>query len=321
MKTTLLWISLFIGCISCSNTSQLANGEIDVELDGLRINYTIRGKGPIMIAGHLNSGKIGYELTLKPLEEKFTMVYYSPRGTGSSVSPKSIEEYKYEFLVEEIELLRKHLKTETVWIFGHSDQSLLGLQYAIEYPHHIAGLILSGTHFIPNEEEEKAEKLNFENERKQDAWFAQVINDLNYRYQFQTNIDSAGRDLTYASLSWWCYDSTSVKKVIPVFNAISQAGRRKAIDGQYPFSSPKASEQLINRTLHYQTRYAELKTKVFIIQGAYDTNNPPKLAEQLQQEIKNSELVFIEKAGHFPWVENSTESFDQIFSWLNTNGF
>lgn len=317
MKLTVLCISVWMCCISCSRKTPIDQGEFDAELDGLSINYTVRGKGPVLIAGHLNSGKIGYELTLKPLEKKFTMVYYSPRGTGKSESPETLAGYQSDYLVKELELLRKHLKSDEIWIFGHSDQSEIALQYAIEYPNHVAGLILSGTHFISNKAAERKEKLDFENERKQEAWFLQVLRDMDYTYTYQTNKDSLGRDLTYASLSWWCYDAASTEKVIPIYEAISNAGRRKPINGQFPFVNPHEKKEQVNRSYLYQARYSEIKTKVLILQGTHDTNNPPKLVENLHQQIPNSTLVFIEKSGHFPWVEEPMESFDEIFRWLD----
>ncbi len=316
MKSLFLLISTLLVCASCKSLGKHPNGGFDVELDGIKINYTIKGKGPVMIVGHPNSGKIGYELTLKPLEDKFTMVYYSPRGTGKSDSPATIEGYSYNYIINEIELLRKHLKEDSIWIFGHSDQSEIALQYAIDYPKNVRGLILSGTHFIESAEIERKEKRDFENERKQQLWFSEVINDLDYKYKYQTNTDSSGKDLTYASLRWWCYDSISSDKVIPIYDSITKAGRRKPIDGQFPFTSKVEFEKLVNRTQLYQSKYSEIKTNVLILQGKFDTNNPPKLAAKLNSKIPNSTLIFIEKAGHFPWVEQPSESFDKILSWL-----
>ncbi|KAA5305502.1 hypothetical protein, partial [Phocaeicola dorei] len=61
--------------ISCASNSKIENRNYTEKIDNLNINFTVRGKGPIMLIGHPSSGKIGYEMSLKPLEEKFTMVY------------------------------------------------------------------------------------------------------------------------------------------------------------------------------------------------------------------------------------------------------
>ncbi len=312
------FLFLIIGfCTSCASKYELENGEFDVELDGLMINYSVKGTGPIMIVGHLYSGKTGYEMTMQQLEDQFTMVYYSPRGTGNSEEPEQIENYQYEYLVEEIDLLRNHLNQESIWLFGHSDQSEIALQYTVDHPNNVAGLILSGTHFVENAEIEKIEKARFENERKEQLWFRQVVADISYRNTFQTSTDSTGRDLTYAPLKWWCYDSLSAEKVIPIYEAINQAGRRKPVNGKYAFTTQTERDQLANRTAEYQSRYGSINVPVLIIQGRLDTNNPPKFVRKLQSSLLNSELIFMEESGHFPWVEQPTASFTQIYEWLD----
>lgn len=301
---------------ACNNVNNIENGDFVVELDDINIEYTVKGNGPVMIAGHLNSGKIGYEMTLKPLEQHFTMVYYSPRGTGNSTAPESLEQYQYEFLVQEIDKLRKHLKQNKIWIFGHSDQSVIALQYAIDYPKNVEGLILTGTHYVEDYETESKLKKQFEQERKQQAWFKQVCNDWDYMVQFGTSTDSLGRDLTYTPIKWWCYDSATSAKVIPIVDEISKAGRRKPINNIQPFNTQEEYDRMEARIFKYQTKLGSVKARILILQGKYDTYNPPVLAEKLNEKLPNSKLVFIDKAGHFPWVEQEQLFFDALFDWL-----
>jgi proline iminopeptidase len=298
----------------------LLKGDFSAHIDSLNIHYTIKGSGPALFVGHLNSGKIGYERTLTALEDRFTMVYYDSRGTGKSEAPNKIDAYQYSHLVNEIELLRQHLELPEIWIFGHSDQSEIAMEYAIDHPNHIDGLILSGTHFVEENKKELLEKISFENERRRDPWFDQVVKDWEYRIDFQTLTDSLGRDLTYAPLKWWCFDSESALKVIPIYDLISQTGRRKAINGRSPFSTSEERQQLHERIYSYQERYNEIQCPTLIIQGAYDTNNPPKLVKKLQKKLSNSTLVMIPRSGHFPWIEQPESSFKAIFNWLNSEG-
>jgi proline iminopeptidase len=194
------------------------------------------------------------------------------------------------------------------------------MEYAIDHPNHIDGLILSGTHFVEENKKELLEKISFENERRRDPWFDQVVKDWEYRIDFQTLTDSLGRDLTYAPLKWWCFDSESALKVIPIYDLISQTGRRKAINGRSPFSTSEERQQLHERIYSYQERYNEIQCPTLIIQGAYDTNNPPKLVKKLQKKLSNSTLVMIPRSGHFPWIEQPESSFKAIFNWLNSEG-
>lgn len=66
-----------------ASTQELKNGNFTEKIDGISINYTIKGSGPVMFAGHPNSGKIGYELTLQPLEKNsqwFIMIHVEPEN-------------------------------------------------------------------------------------------------------------------------------------------------------------------------------------------------------------------------------------------------
>ena len=69
--------------IPCAAQKRFNNGNFVSKIDGINISYTIKGKEPVMIVGHPTSGKIGYELSLKLLENKFTIVYYDPREKRS----------------------------------------------------------------------------------------------------------------------------------------------------------------------------------------------------------------------------------------------
>lgn len=308
-------IVVFFFSLNLASCQNLTNGNYYEKIGDLKLNYTIRGKGPIMIVGHLSSGKIGYELTLKHLEKSFTMVYYEPRGTGKSEVPKTIEEYNQTFIVEEIENLRKKLNANKIWIFGHSDQSSVALEYALRFPKQTSGLILTGTGFIGTQQETYDRRAKYEKERaKESPWFAQVLKDWDYMIEHKTSTDENGKDLSDAPIKWWCYNEESSQKVIPIVKEITKAGRRKPINNQFSFETENERQKYLD----YQKQFPAIETKILIINGKYDTNNQPKYAEELQRVLPNSKLVLIEKSGHFPWIENSKKTFQEIENWLET---
>jgi proline iminopeptidase len=213
MKNQFPTFSIIIFLVFHSCTSKSEQGDFYEKIDGLYLNYTVKGNGPLMFVGHPNSGKIGYELTLKPLEGKFTMVYYNSRGTGKSEAPKKLADYNSDQLTKEIDLLRKKLGANKIWLFGHSDQSAIALQYAVEHPQSVSGLIITGTSFIGDMDETLKRKTDSENKRKDEsAWFSQVVEDWEYMYVNKTDTDKSGRNLSDAPLKWWTYDEESLKK-------------------------------------------------------------------------------------------------------------
>lgn len=302
------------------NTSLIAKSQNDslIIVDGLYINISIKGSGPKMLVGHPYSGKIGYELTLKPLEKYFTMIYYDPRGTGQSAAPKTNEDYSNPKMVEEIEALRKLLGKEPIWIFAHSDQSAIALCYALSYPECVAGMILSGTSKIGTISEQQLKRKHHEDQRaKESNWFANNLKDWDYMIQHQTSISADGRDISRAPIKWWTYNEGSAQKVIAIVDKIDQAGRRKPINGEV--YKPLSSERQVY--LAQQQRFSKINCPILILNGQYDTNNHPDDAMALHQLLPNSQLKIIEKAGHFPWVENEVASFASIEEWLKKIDF
>ena len=314
MKLKFLNIILFFFfAMTLGNCQHFEEGNHFEKIGSLKLNFTIRGNGPIMIVGHPYSGKIGYELSLQPLENHFTMVYYEPRGTGKSEVPKTIEEYNQTYLVQEIDDLRKFLNVEKIWIFGHSDQSAVALEYALKHQDNISGLIITGTSFIGTQQESIDRRKEFEEQRaKESEWFAQVIQNWDYMEKHKTNEDQNGNDISTSPIKWWCYDEASSQKVIPIVKEISKAGRRKSIENQNYYETPKKRQNYLD----IQKKFPNITTKTLIINGNFDTNNNPKYAEELSHILPNSKLILIDKAGHFPWIENSEITFNEINIWL-----
>lgn len=313
MKQMFRILIILLLLISCISNSKIENGNYVEKIDGLNINYVVRGKGPIMLVGHPSSGKIGYELTLKQLEDKFTMVYYDSRGTGKSDAPTKIEFYKPEYSVKEIELIRQKIGAKEIWLFGHSDQSAIAFEYAIKYPKHLAGLILSGTSLVGTQSESIERRRNSENKRiAESKWFAKVIKDWDYMTSNNTTFDKNGNDISTAKIKWWTYNEETAQKVIPITKEITKAGRRKPINNEYYQETPEER----NKYLKIQKQIRNLNTRILIINGKYDTNNPEEFAKELHFWLPNSKLVVIDKAGHFPWVEQPDETFKEIKKWL-----
>lgn len=308
----ILLISIFL--ISCASNSKIKNGNYIENIDGLNITFTIKGKGPIMLVGHPNSGKIGYELTLKPLEQKFTMVYYNSRGTANSQIPAKIENYSPENSVKELELLRQKIGAKKIWLFGHSDQSAIALQYAVEYPKNVSGIILSGTSYVGTQNETYERRKISENKRiSESKWFAKVIKDWDYMIENKTKTDKNGNDISDTPLKWWTYNEESFLKVKSIAEEISKVGRRKPIGNKYYQETLEERQKYLD----VQKKFKTLNTKILILNGKYDTNNPPEFANELHLKLKNSKLVIMNKSGHFPWIEQSEKTFEEINKWLS----
>lgn len=315
----LYYIFVIILLSACQNSGQKSGQKIFQEVDGLNLSYSQRGDGPDLVASHVVSGSVVYENSLRSLEDQFKITYFNPRGVADSDPPSNVSAYRDEYLLREMEGFRKAAGLGKIWMFAHSDHSYFALQYCLDYPESCAGLILSGTSLYENSNGRLHLRKMAENERRnKSAWFDQVCKDLDYKAANPKATKTPdGRELKYTPLKWWCYDSLSTNKVVPILEAVETAGKRKRVNGRMvPYNTPGSQRDYDRRINNYQDQLGKLKIPVLILQGEFDTNNPIVAAKQLQERIPNCQLEIISKAGHYPWIENPEEFFVKLDTWL-----
>ncbi len=76
--------------------------------------------------------------------EQYRIILYDQRGAGKSQPTSSLQDNQTDYLIEDIETLRKKLGLDKVVVFGGSWGATLSLLYAQAYPENISGLILRG---------------------------------------------------------------------------------------------------------------------------------------------------------------------------------
>jgi proline iminopeptidase len=76
--------------------------------------------------------------------EKFHIILFDQRGAGQSLPKACLKENTTQHLVDDMELLRKHLNVEKWMVVGTSWGSTLSLIYAQTYPQKILGMVLNG---------------------------------------------------------------------------------------------------------------------------------------------------------------------------------
>jgi proline iminopeptidase len=69
--------------------------------------------------------------------------YYDQLGCGFSDSPNDVSLWTVDRYREEVEQVRKALGLERFILYGHSWGGMLGMEYALKYPEHLTGLVVS----------------------------------------------------------------------------------------------------------------------------------------------------------------------------------
>lgn len=119
----------------------LTPGRHQIMVDGLQMTYHVTGSGPVCLV-HPGGPGFHWNYLRMPLLEKFmTTIYIEPIGTGQSdLLPGG--EYGMSNYAYFSRKVLGHVGALNAYFLGHSHGGFVGLQYALDYPNELAGLIL-----------------------------------------------------------------------------------------------------------------------------------------------------------------------------------
>lgn len=303
MIMTLLWASVAAG-----DPIELTPGEFTAKLNGLRLWYKVSGQGPVCIMPTPGWGPSSdlYFRTLTPLEDMFTVVYLDTRGTGRSARAASKIEYTWDHFVDDLEALREHLGQAKVWLMGHSEGGVHVMQYTLEHPDRVSGLILLTTHASMDQQRWIDVQRRMEL-RSNEPWYAEARKALETLGQ-ATNADQWRKNLITV-LPFYLSDVAKLPDCQKHWRAewMSYDAFRGSIDSKrIPFT-------LVDQL-------GRIKAPTLIVVGDHDFICSPAAAQQLHLGIPNSKLLLIEDAGHFPWLEQPEAFFSGIRSFFPVLG-
>jgi proline iminopeptidase len=290
-------IALFSLCLKAQT---LQEGQVARE--GFMLHYKSLGTGkPLLVL----SGGPGFDVdymtpVAQDLSHWYRVVLLEQRGTGrSQPHPLSSENLNLKLLVEDIEALRASLGVDRLVVLGHSWGGMLAMAYAAAHPDHADSLVLvasGGT---------------------DPSFSATFLDNIVARASTneRQNIQALSAELSHEPQVAWF----KLFHVLVPYYFFDRAAGEKFISASTPDSFHPDTQQLLQREIqqNYDLRN-QLKTfrgPVLIIQGHQDPM-PEGVAEQTHSLIQNSQLVFLDRCGHFPWVEQPSAFYEQVHRFL-----
>lgn len=71
------------------------------------------------------------------------------------------------------------------------------------------------------------------------------------------------------------------------------------------------------RTLDYAPRLGDVSVPTLVLCGSHDPQFPPAASRQLAEGITDSRLVFFERSGHYPFVEEPDAFWTEVARFLS----
>ena len=284
------WIAallLFSGALGAQEGS--------IPRDGFTLYYRTAGSGKPMI---FLSGGPGLEVDyMKPVTEffprEYERVFLEQRGTGRSRPAKlTAEHISLRLMVDDLEALRSQLKMDCLLLVGHSWGGMLAMAYASIHPEHVDKLILIAS---------GGPTIDFQ------RWFGDNIEarlrpeDKEAR-QFgylPKSRDAAGRD---------CAGSAACDCPRLLFRSRKRAGIRSTDSQRDPAPGCKlAPRGRPDEELRSPRRVRQVLRPVLIIQCHQDPIGD-KTAEDIHALTRSSAIQYLDRCGHFPWIEQPGEN-------------
>jgi proline iminopeptidase len=257
---------------------------------GLELHYRTIGSGePVVILSGGPGFEVDYMLPVAAAFPRHQRILLEQRGTGRSRPPKlNPDDMTLAVAVQDLEALREHLREPRLFLVGHSWGGMLAMAYAAAHPDRTDRLILIDS---------GGPTLEFT------RWF-----DDNIRARMRPEDVEAERYWNEAAKRGVSDDKVAVETA-------------RAITPAYFFDRGKGlafAAELTDGALHadvgamlfadlekgYDVRAGlrTLRAPTLIVHGHQDPIGD-KTAEDIHALITSSTLVYLDKCGHFPWLE------------------
>jgi proline iminopeptidase len=207
-------------------------------------------------------------------------------------------------MVEDLEVLRSQLKLERIILAGHSWGGMFAMAYASSHPENIEKLILIDSggptrEFLQWFGDNIEARLRPEDKEARQYW---------------TDAAKQGMDPDKA----W---QAAVGAIIPAY--FFDRAKGLAFSAQTPNGSfHKDANSLLNADLakNYDLRdgLRQVVRPVLIIQGHQDPEGD-KTAEDIHALIRSSILRYLDRCGHFPWIEQPEKMRTVVAEFLSSN--
>jgi proline iminopeptidase len=276
----------------------------------LLLNYVEYGQGEpvlVLMGGPGVSGR-GIEPVAQTIAKRARAIVPDQRGSGRSI-PKAAEAITLDATLADFEALRKALVLEKWTVWGCSWGGMLALEYASKFPGSVKGLVLVGSggtsfaSFATAFGDNMTARMSADDRAAQRYWSQPAV--------IADDPARAAAEGVRAIIPSQFYDRAKANEAIAVF----KVGREHY--------NPDAGKQLIPAFEQGATARIEalgkLQIPALIVHGRQDPM-PESVALENQKLLKGSRLVWLDRCGHWPWIEQPEALEKALFEFLLPQG-
>jgi pimeloyl-ACP methyl ester carboxylesterase len=281
------------------STARLPKGftEKIANVDGVKINYKIGGRGPVVVLLHGYTQTSRMWIPLMPLlAASHTVIAPDLRGAGGSQRAK--DGYDKKTLAKDIRTLVRQLGYEQVQLVGHDIGLMVAYAYAAQYPKEVSKVVLMDA-FLPGIGNWK------------DVW---LLRDL-WHFHFYGDVPLAlvkGRERIYFEHFWNDFAADKTKSVPEADRRVYAAAYARANGMRAGFEYFKTFEQDAKDFAAFSTTKLEMPFLVLTGEKASGTF----LIDQTKLVATNVTGTVVKGSGHWLMEEATDQVIPAIVTFL-----
>jgi proline iminopeptidase len=241
-------------------------------------------------------------LSLRPLADRFTLVFYDHRCNGRSTGAE-VTSMTWENLTADADALRQALGFDRWAVLGHSFGGMVALEYALRYPQRLSHLLLLDTCGDIRWSQENAPELLAQRGYSPDVvkTARRFLNGQIVPNEMLPSLMKLGR----------AYNPHTGLLQLP----------HMLVSGLRAKLRPEALIFGLGQSLrgwNVMDRLGEIEVPTLVMAGRDDFQFPPEHQAALAAGIPNARLVIIERAGHNPQSEQPAEVIEAVRHFMAT---
>jgi proline iminopeptidase len=279
--------------------------------DGLQLFYRVYGGGPdttVVLAGGPALPLSYLDKDLAPLAHGRTVIYYDARNAGFSQITTDPSQLSIDHHVADVEAVRQHFGIGRLKLVGHSWGAMVAAFYAAAHPQNVDRMVLVTPGPLAAQYD-----AQFEAER-QSRTAPAVLQQQGELIGLLLSGQSPDPVAT-------CEQLFAIYFPAYFANAANMANMR----GEWCGMSPAAASLLpfsmfagrasLGQNFNLAPMLSGIQVPALVIHGAGDAI-PLASTAGYANALPNGELRVIQGAGHFPWLEQPTEFFTAVNTYL-----
>jgi proline iminopeptidase len=269
-----------------------AYGQIQdsIRLENVTLHYSMYGKGKplLLLSGGPGNSANNLQEVANMLSNRYMCILFEQRGTGQSIThPMDSTTINLDQAVADINTLKKKLQLNKLTIIGHSWGAMFAMYYASKYADNIEKLVLVGPGPLSFDSDVTSDNRTARASIIQREFMKAARDSIN------KNIATEKTQRTFVQLIWRLslYDAYKADSIIQILGKTTRNQKMQDL-------------MMSDMRKKYDVRknVADFKMPVLVICGRQDPVGVfPAFA--IKELNKQSTICWIEKSGHFPFLE------------------